>query len=72
MGFAYFSGVTDVIGGRSPIPGMGVRDALQALNPNRLIVEIPGADDQGQALALVYVPIELQCPTGTKQFGGGG
>jgi len=35
-----FSGISDVIGGTSPIAGMNVRDALRQLNPGTLIVEL--------------------------------
>lgn len=48
IGAAGFSGVTDVIGGKSPVPNMNVRDFLEMRFPNQLIVEIPGASDQVQ------------------------
>lgn len=36
-GMQVFNGATDVIGGKSPIPGMNVRDALQITFPDTLI-----------------------------------
>jgi len=73
IGQASFSAVTDVIGGTSPIPGMNVRTALQQLFPGQLILEIPGARDQGaNAPVTIFVPQGLGgCPTGTSPVGGG-
>jgi len=71
IGKAPFSAVTDVIGGKSPIPGTNVRTALQQLFPGQLILEIPGASDQGaNAPVTVFVPQALDCPTGTSPAGG--
>jgi hypothetical protein len=71
VGQASFSAVTDVIGGKSPIPGTNVRTALQQLNPGQLIIEIPGASDQGtNAPVTIHVPSELGCPTGTGPAAG--
>ena len=72
IGQASFSAVTDVIGGKSPIPGMNVRAALQQLFPGQLILEIPGASDQGvNAAVTISVPQPLGCPAGTRPAGGG-
>ena len=73
IGQASFSAVTDVIGGKSPIPGTNVRTALQQLFPGQLILEIPGASDQGaNAPVTISVPQGLGvCPTGTSPAGGG-
>ena len=60
-----FTGVTDVIGGKSPIPGMNVRDALELLNPNLLIIELPTGSDEGVADVELTIPIGRPCPTGT-------
>src|SRR6185437_11043152 len=40
-----FNGITDVTGGRSPIPGLPVREALQRLNPGELILELVTGKD---------------------------
>jgi len=61
-----FSSVTDVIGGKSPIPGKPVRDALIYLNPGRFIVEVPGGTDLGIATAVIIIPNGTSCPTGTR------
>ncbi|MGH8549080.1 MAG: RHS repeat-associated core domain-containing protein, partial [Methylococcales bacterium] len=67
-GAASFSGVTDVIGGKSPIPGTPVRDALQQLNPGTLIIELPsGTKDLGTTSIELTVPDALPCPTGTTE-----
>jgi hypothetical protein len=66
VGNAYFTSVTDVNGGKSPIPGVPVRTALQRLFPGQLILEIPGAKDQGaNAPVTINVPQSLGCPAGT-------
>ncbi len=70
IGNASFSSLTDVVGGR-PIQGVAVRTALQLRFPGQLILEIPGAPDQGaNAAVTVYVPRGLACPTGTSAAGG--
>lgn len=67
IGSAWFSSATDVIGGKSPIPGVNVRTALQEIYPGQLILEIPGAADQGaNAPVLISVPASLGCPAGTS------
>jgi RHS repeat-associated protein len=65
VGNLSFSGVTDVIGGKSPIPGVNVRDALQQLNPGLLIIELNSAPDQKVVPATIMVPAPLKCPEGT-------
>ena len=65
VGAANFTSITDVNGGKSPIPGVPVRTALQQLSPNELILEIPGATDQGSAYTTINVPQSLGCPVGT-------
>jgi hypothetical protein len=71
IGNASFSGITDVMGGKSPIPGVNVRTAMQRLFPGQLILEIPGATDQGaNAAVTIFVPQGLGCPTGTSAAGG--
>ncbi len=70
IGQTSFSAVTDVIGGKSPIPGTNVRTALQQLFPGQLILEIPGASDQGaNAPVSISMPQGLGCPTGTSPAG---
>ena len=66
-GTVSFSAVTDVIGGRSPIPGMNVRDALQQLNPNTFIIELVSINrDLGVVDVELSVPVGVSCPTGTR------
>ncbi len=60
-----FNGATDVVGGRTPTPGVPVRDALQQLNPGELIIELPGGQDQGHQDVNVDVPDNMSCPVGT-------
>jgi RHS repeat-associated protein len=60
-----FAGVSDVIGGKSPIPGLNVRDALQRLNPGLFIIELYGRPDQSVASVNISVPATLGCPVGT-------
>jgi RHS repeat-associated protein len=62
-----FNGVTDVIGGKSPIPNVNVRTALQTLNPGSFIVEVVGSRDLGTVNINLTVPANLNCPTGTKR-----
>jgi len=61
-----FTGVSDVIGGKSPIAGLNVRDALQSKNPGLFIIELYGRPDQNIADVSVSVPAPLTCPTGTS------
>jgi RHS repeat-associated protein len=71
IGTAQFSGVTDVIGGKSPVPGVNVRQYLQGRFPGQLIIEVPGASDQGaNAPVEINVPPGVSCPTGTVAAGG--
>lgn len=64
---SWFRGITDVIDGTSPIPGVPVRDALQRLSPGQLIIEVPGGQDVGKAAPVVLrnYPSGLRCPAGT-------
>src|SRR6185437_5930137 len=65
-GVALFSGVTEVIGGTSPIPGMNVRDALMQMNPGDLILELPSATkDMGVVPITLNLPDGSTCPQGT-------
>lgn len=65
---SFFTSVTDVIGGKSPIAGLNVRDALMQLFPGRFIVEVPGGNDVGpNAAVTVTVPSTMPCPAGTKE-----
>lgn len=71
IGGASFSGVTDVIGGKSPVPGMKVRAALESMYPGQLIIELNGEPDQGANVPVtVFVPQGLNCPSGTSATGG--
>lgn len=67
IGTLSFSGVNDVIGGKSPIPGVNVRAALEELNVGLLIIEVNDAEDQGIAVATLTVPSGVSCPTGTSE-----
>jgi len=64
-GEVVFTNVADVIGGTSPIPDLNVRDALKALNPRKLIIELPGGEDMGTVPIEVCIPAEISCPEGT-------
>jgi hypothetical protein len=59
------NGVSDVIGGKSPTPGVPVRDALQQIYPGLLILELPSAaTDPGVVDITLTIPDALNCPTG--------
>ncbi|MDA2924149.1 hypothetical protein MYX65_05750 [Acidobacteria bacterium AH-259-L09] len=65
-----FSGVTDVIGGPSPIPAMNVRDALKAIfgkDGPVLLIELVTGPDLGVTTVELTVPAVLPCPEGTKE-----
>jgi RHS repeat-associated protein len=63
-----FVGITDIIGGVSPIKGMNVRDALRQLNPGKFVVELPSAEkDLGSQEIELTVPSDVPCPEGTKE-----
>jgi RHS repeat-associated protein len=65
---SFFDSVTDVIGGKSPIPGLNVRDFLMRQNPNKFIVEVTGGRDVGpNASVTLTVSMFLSCPAGTKE-----
>ncbi len=58
--------VGDVIGGKSPIPGMNVRAALQELNPGLFLLELPGlSHDPGTLPVVLMLPDGVPCPAGT-------
>ena len=65
-GVTLFSGVTEVIGGTSPIPGMNVRDALMQIYPGDLILELPSSPkDMGVVPITLNLPDGSTCPQGT-------
>jgi hypothetical protein len=67
-GKTVFNNIADVIGGITPIKGMEVRDALRKLNPNTLIIELPGGEkDLGTVDIEISLPSEMPCPEGTKE-----
>jgi RHS repeat-associated protein len=65
-----FTGISDVIGGKSPTPGMNVRDALQAMYPGLPIIELPSGRDEGTVDIEISVPTGLPCPVGTVEQSG--
>jgi len=60
-----FNGITDVNGGKSPIAGMNVRDALMQLYPGDLIIELVNGKDQGVTTIILTLPKATPCPAGT-------
>jgi hypothetical protein len=61
-----FNGITDIVGGTSPILGMTAGNALMQLNPGTLIIELPsGQQDLGVVPIELTIPAGLQCPIGT-------
>jgi RHS repeat-associated protein len=60
-----FTGITDVMGGATPIPGMNVRDAMMELNPGVLILELVNGRDQGITTVVLNLPEGVPCPYGT-------
>lgn len=65
-----FSGVTDVIGGRTPIPGMNVRDALKAIygkDEPVLLIELVTGRDLGVTTVELMIPASFFCPEGTEE-----
>jgi len=63
-----FNGITDVIGGKSPIPGTNVRDALQSIYPGQLILELPSSPrDLGIVPVTITMPDDTPCPVGTTR-----
>jgi hypothetical protein len=62
-----FNGISDIIGGVSPIPGMSVGDALITLNLRDLIIELPSGKDLGVVPIELTIPATMKCPSGTKQ-----
>ena len=62
-----FNGITEVIGGKSPTPGMNVRDALKKRYPGRLLIELPSSKkDLGIVNVTINVPAGVPCPEGTN------
>jgi hypothetical protein len=74
IGNAHFSSVTDVVGGKplKDFPNVPVRQGLQLEFPGLLIIEIPGAKDQGVSGSpvTIMVPAALGCPAGTSPAKG--
>ena len=63
--------VGDVIGGRTPIPGMNVRAALESLNPGLFLLELPGlSQDPGILPVILWLPEWVPCPKGTVLLPG--
>jgi RHS repeat-associated protein len=61
-GVFQFTDVADVIAPPS------AREKLQQLNPDTLIIELPGAEsDLGTTGVVIIVPAALPCPTGTTE-----
>ncbi len=75
--FPLFDTITDVISGKVPkknldgtpsSPNITVRDWLQQNFPSTLIIEIPGLTrDLGIIGITLTLPIQIPCPTGTKE-----
>jgi RHS repeat-associated protein len=63
-----FQGVVDIVGGTPPSGYTNVQTGLMALNPGKLIIELPGASqDYGVMAVTLTVPTAVGCPTGTVQ-----
>ena len=63
-----FSGIDDIVGGTPPPGYSNVQTGLMALNPGKLILELPGAPkDFGVTTVRLTIPIQLDCPDGTKE-----
>ena len=60
-----FKRITDANGGKSPIAGMNVRDALMKLYPGNLIIELVNGKDQGVTTVILTLPQGIPCPSGT-------
>jgi hypothetical protein len=60
-----FNGISDIVGGKSPIPGMTAGEALMNLYPGDLIIELPSGQDLGVVPIKLTIPAALQCPSGT-------
>jgi plasmid stabilization system protein ParE len=65
-GTPLFKGVTDVMGGTSPISGENVRTAMQQLNPGDLLIELPSGSDMGVIPVTINTPDGEGCPAGTS------
>jgi RHS repeat-associated protein len=67
-GQTLFNGITDIVGGLSPIPGMTAANALMKLYPGDLIIELPsGQKDLGVIDIEITIPAKLKCPSGTTE-----
>lgn len=66
-GETLFSGITDIVGGVSPIPGMTAANALMTLYPGDLIIELPSGKDLGVINIVITIPASLKCPSGTTE-----
>ena len=62
-----FNGISDIVGGASPIPGMSAGDALMSLNPGDLIIELPSGKDLGVVPIVLTIPATMKCPPGTTE-----
>lgn len=67
---ASFQGIVDIVGGEPPrgVPaGTNVQQALMAMYPGQLIIELPGASrDLGVNNVSLSVPPSIGCPAGTS------
>jgi RHS repeat-associated protein len=64
-GQTLFTGISDIIGGTSPIPGMTAGNALMSLYPGDLIIELPSGKDLGVVPIELTIPASMNCPSGT-------
>lgn len=65
MGQPLFNGITDVVGGTSPMPGVPAGQALMQIYPATVIIESPSGQDQGIIPITLTNPAGLPCPDGT-------
>ena len=67
-GDVIFDNIADVIGGKPPkgFEGENVREALQVIFPETLILELPGGKDLGIVDIVITQPCALACPVGTQ------
>jgi len=62
-----FNGISDIIGGQSPIPGMSAGNALMTLYPGDLLIELPSGSDLGVVPIELTIPATMNCPSGTTE-----
>lgn len=62
-----FNGISDIIGGKSPIPGMSAGNALMTLYPGDLLIELPSGSDLGVVPIELTIPATMNCPAGTTE-----